>query len=396
MLVDLTDIARAEQALRDADRRKDEFLATLAHELRNPLAPLANTLGVLRQAGTDIAVTTHALAMMERQVQKLTRLVDDILDVARITKGTFTLRQERVDLVATVHQAVESIQHDITEAHHELALCVPSDPVWITGDSVRLEQVIANLLSNAVKYTEPNGHVALSLEVVRDETESPVALLRVTDNGIGLAPELRERIFDLFARGDVSYSRQRGGLGIGLSLVKSLVEMHGGAVNAYSEGVGRGCELVVRLPLSVPPPPATGEESEGKTTSRSRTTWRRILVVDDNVDAAESAAMLLELAGHEVRVCHSGAAGIDAAAAFRPEVVLLDIGMPGMDGYEAARRMRQLPDLAAALLVAVSGYGSNEDRRRSAEAGFDLHLVKPADYTLLLSLLDESAALPRT
>ncbi|HET6574058.1 MAG TPA: chemotaxis protein CheB [Fimbriiglobus sp.] len=377
--VDATALKAAEQALQETDRRKNEFLATLAHELRNPLAPLSNSLEVLRRSGPDIAAVEQGRAMMERQVRKLTRLVDDLLDVSRLSRGSIILRWQAVDLVAVAAQAVESVQHHFDAEGHVLSASLPSGPVWVHGDPVRLEQAVANLLHNAAKYTKPGGRIALSLDVAGWE-----AVLRVQDSGIGLAPENLLRVFDFFVRSDDSYTRDKGGLGVGLALVKSLVEMHGGTVEASSSGADQGSEFVIRLPVRSEPP---AEERTKSKSFETAPTPRRVLVVDDNVDAAQSEAVLLRMSGHEVHVAHSGPDALEAAAAFRPEVVLLDIGMPGMDGYEAARQLRRLPGLEAVKLVALSGYGTDEDRHRSAAAGFDAHLVKPADPVALTKFL---------
>ena len=383
VLVDITVQKRAENTLREVDRRKDEFLAMLAHELRNPLAPLATNLELLRQTGGD-AGTERAQAVMARQVDKLSRLVDDLLDVSRVNQGKIELKMEPVDLVGVVPAAVESIQHQIDAQGHELSVSLPSVPVYVRGDRARLEQVVANLLGNATKYTDRGGRIGVTLL-----REDGTVVLRVRDTGIGIAPELLPRVFDLFTQADTSYARARGGLGIGLSLVRQLVGLHGGSVEARSEGLRRGSEFVVRLPVltesQVAPTPVAPPRADEQPVPALAP--RRILVVDDNVDAAESLAELLRMFGHDVQVAHTGPDAVAAAAASRPEAVVLDIGLPGMDGYQVARALRKLTGGRELVLVTVSGYGQEEDRRRSREAGCDAHLVKPADLTALQQLL---------
>jgi PAS domain S-box-containing protein len=385
--VDITEQRSAEESLREADRKKDEFLATLAHELRNPLAPLSNVLEILSRTGADISSFHEGREIMDRQVRKLTRLVDDLLDVARIRQGKIELRKELVDLSSLVPQALESVRHYIDAGGHTLTVSVPEEPVELHGDAVRLEQVIANLLHNAAKYTDPGGEITLSLVTVNPGTEFSTrdAVLSVRDTGVGIAPELLDRIFDFFVRADVSYSRNASGLGIGLSLVKSLVENHGGRVEAKSAGLGQGSEFVVRLPLR---PGAKAKEAKATRKGQEpKPDVRRILVVDDNVDSAQSGARLLRLFGHEVQTAFNGPDALEAMSVFRPEVVLLDIGMPGMDGYEVARQIRSQAGFDAVALVALSGYGSEDDQARARKAGFDRHLIKPVDYDALAKLL---------
>ena len=374
---DVTERKRAEEVLREADRRKDEFLAMLAHELRNPLAPLRTGLHLLRLAGGDRAQAEQVLGMMGRQVEQLVRLVDDLLDVSRIMRGKIELRKQPVELAEVLGHAVETARPLIDAQRHELSVSLPAPAVLLDGDPVRLAQVFGNLLTNAAKYTEPGGHIWLS-----GAGEGDMAIVRVRDTGIGMAPETLPFVFDLFVQADRTNTRARGGLGIGLTLVRRLLEMHGGSVTASSDGPGKGSEFVVRLPALVRGEAATAAARAGDdtVTDGSSTARRRsILVVDDNVDAAETLAMLLRLDGHHVRVVHDGPAALEAARSRVPEVVLLDIGMPGMDGYEVARRLRQLPGLAGVVLVALTGWGQEQDRQRSKEAGFDHHLTKPAD-----------------
>jgi PAS domain S-box-containing protein len=380
ILTDVTDRKRAEEALREADRRKDDFLATLAHELRNPLAPLRTGLHLLRLAGPDRATAEQALAVMERQLAQMVRLIDDLMDLSRITRGKLRLRKERVDLADVVRSAVETARPLIETSAHRLAVALPPEPVWLDADPTRLAQVLANLLNNAAKYTERGGDI--SLTAARAEGEVVVS---VRDTGIGIAAEHLPRLFEMFSQAAPALERSQGGLGIGLALVEGLVEMHGGTVAAKSEGPGKGSELVVRLPVAdaspVPAPSVPGGERPGASLGR------RVLVADDNRDAADSLATMLRLAGHEVHAAHDGQEAVEAAAWFRPEVALLDIGMPRLNGYEAARRIRELPWGKGVVLVAVTGWGQEEDRRRAREAGFDHHLTKPADPAAIERLL---------
>jgi len=372
---------RAEQ-LADADRRKDEFLAVLAHELRNPLAPIRNALHILKMPAADAATIGHAKELMGRQVQNLMRLVDDLLDVSRIMRGRIELRKERIDLAAAVERAVETAAPTIKDARHELTVSLPTEPLTVEADPVRLAQAIGNLLHNAAKYTEPGGRIALIAE-----REGEQAVVHVRDSGIGIGAEMLPKIFDLFVQADRALNRAQGGMGIGLTLVRTLVQLHGGSVKVKSDGPGKGSEFVIRLPTAVRAAreATCGESAPGM--PPPRLPRRRVLVVDDNVDAAESLAVVLRLAGQEVRVVHDGAAALEAAHADRPDVIFLDIGMPGMDGYEVARRLRDDPVLRGAVLVALTGWGQPEDRRRSREAGFDHHIVKPVDPDVMQTLL---------
>jgi two-component system CheB/CheR fusion protein len=381
--LDTTERKAAEEALREADRRKDEFLAMLAHELRNPLAPIRNALHLLTQTSAEATAGTWAKEVMARQVQHLARLVDDLLDVSRITRGMVQLRKERVDLGVVVARALEAARPSIDDQRHQLSIALPSARVVLEADPTRLEQVLTNLLNNAAKYTDPGGHIW-----VEAAQEPGGVVVRVRDTGIGMAADLVPRVFDLFSQADCTLARSRGGLGIGLTLARRLVELHGGSIAAYSAGPGRGSEFVVRLPAGAEAtPPATPLTPKTAEPSRPATSGRRVLAVDDNVDAARSLAMLLRSWGHEVRVAHDGPEALKMASAFRPEVVLLDIGLPGMDGYEVAGRLRREVGLARALLVAVTGYGQEEYRRRSFAEGFDRYLVKPVDPHTLRELL---------
>jgi PAS domain S-box-containing protein len=373
--------------LKEADRRKDEFLATLAHELRNPLAPIRNSLQILRMPRIGEEVVRQTTEMMERQVHHLVRLVDDLLDVSRVMRGKIELRRESIELASIVARAVETAQPLIDAQGHSLEISVPRESMLLYVDPVRVAQIVGNLLTNAAKYTQANGRIWLSAT-----TEGPQAVLRVRDTGIGIDPALLPHVFDLFVQADHSFAKAQGGLGIGLTLVKNLVEMHGGAVVARSEGLGKGSEFVVRLPLATPPP--TTEEAIGESAkSPGARLGHRVLVVDDNRDAATSLSMLLKLHGHDVCTAFDGRKSLAIAAELRPAIVFLDIGMPGMDGYEVARRLRTIPGLEDVVLVALTGWGQAEDRRRTDEAGFNHHLVKPPEPNVidgLLATLDKS------
>jgi two-component system CheB/CheR fusion protein len=374
---DITVRKQAEEALKEADRRKDEFLAMLAHELRNPMAPIRNALEIMRRAGTGPLVEP-ARQMIERQVRQVVRLVDDLLDVSRITRGQIELRRGPVDLAAVVAQALETCRPHLDARRHQVTVSLPPEPWYLDADPTRLAQVFSNLLNNAAKFTEEGGHVELTAERQGQEV-----VVRVRDSGIGMTEEMLTRAFDLFTQADRSLHRTQGGLGVGLTLARRLVQMHGGTVAAFSDGPGKGTELVVRLPSlqGTWPADATSPVASGPGTCR------RILVVDDNVDSADSLAHFLGMAGHRVYTAYGGPAALEAARAYRPEAVLLDIGMPGMDGYELSRRLRQEPGLERILLVALTGYGQEEDRRRSREATIDYHLVKPVDPEALEALL---------
>ncbi len=389
---DITDRKLAMDALQEADRRKDEFLATLAHELRNPLAPLRNGLQVMNLAKDDSAAVERARAMMERQLQQMVRLIDDLLDLSRISRGKVELRRERAELAEVIANAVETSRPLIEQSGHRLTVDLPAGPLVIDADVLRLSQVIANLLNNAAKYTERGGRIGLRVQ--RSEAGDEVSL-HVTDNGVGIPAAMLPQVFQMFTQVDRSLEKSRGGLGIGLNLVKRLVEMHGGTVEARSGGRGQGSEFIVRLPLAdvpaegagvatAPEAPAADPGEPGGPPER-RT--RRVLVTDDNVDAATSLAMMLELMGNEVRIAHDGLEAIAAAEELRPDVILLDIGMPRLNGYDACRRIREQPWGAGIYIVALTGWGQEEDKRRSREAGFDHHLVKPVDPVALGELL---------
>jgi len=360
------------ERLRDSDRRKDEFLATLAHELRNPLAPIRNALQIIQIAGNNGPAVEQARAMMERQLGQMVRLIDDLLDVSRISRGKFELRKERIELAAVIKSAVDTAQPLIDAAGHQLTVSGSARPVYLDADPVRLAQVFSNLLNNAAKYMERGGKIWLSVTPADGDV-----VVSVRDTGIGIPAEALPTIFDMFSQVDHSLERAQGGLGIGLTLVKQLLEMHGGRIEAKSEGSGKGSEFIAHLPVvNVAPPREATDPAEQP---RARTPSCRILVADDNRDAAESMSMVLRLMGNEVRTVHDGLQAVEEAAAFRPDVVLLDIGMPHLNGYDAARRIRGERWGKSTLIVAMTGWGQDEDKRRAAEAGFDRHFTKPVD-----------------
>lgn len=374
-------VRSALEASLEADRRKDEFLITLAHELRNPLAPIQQAVQSLGQEGLARSDLELAREILRRQVRHLTRLIDDLLDMSRVRLGKIELRKERFELATVVQGALETSRPLLDACRHAFALTLPAEPVWVEADAARLAQIVTNLVNNAAKYTNECGHVSLTAE-----REGPEVVLRVQDDGIGISLDMLPKIFDLFTQVDTSRVRSRGGLGVGLALVKNLVQLHGGTVAVRSAGKDRGSEFIVRLPIAVEGPRvlrAKPPEPLGLPAPRCL----RLLVVDDNVDSAESFAILLRFSGHEVRTAYDGPSALGMVADYAPRVVLLDIGLPGMDGYEVARRLRQHPATAGALLIAVSGYGQAEDRNCSREAGFDHHLVKPVDFEELGSLL---------
>ncbi len=372
---------RAEE-LAEAHRRKDEFLAMLSHELRNPLAPIRNALQFMRMSGKLDPASAQARDIIERQATHLSQLVDDLLDVTRITRGKVQVRRERIDLATVAHSATETVRPLLETRQHRLTLDLGTEPVLADADSLRVEQVITNLLTNAAKYTDPGGQIWLTIS-----REGEQAVIRVRDTGIGIPPELQARIFDLFMQAEPAFDRSLGGLGIGLTLVRRLVELQRGSIAVYSQGPGHGSEFTVRLPLYKPapdaPPPVTPEVASAVRQPRTR----RVVIVDDNKDGAESLAMLLEFWGHEVKVAYDGPSALKTVQAENPDVVLLDIGLPGMDGYQVARRVREHAQNSHAVLVAMTGYGQDEDRRRTRQAGFDYHLTKPINPGALQDLI---------
>jgi PAS domain S-box-containing protein len=376
------DLRRLAADLSEADRRKNEFLALLAHELRNPLAPISNAVRALRTGLSDGAALQSASEMLERQVGHMARLVDDLLDMNRITRGKIELRTEHIELTPVINQAVEATRALYQSMDHELTVTVPPQPIYLDADPTRMAQVMGNLLNNACKFTERGGHIHLSVE---QEGES--VAIRVRDSGIGIVAEQLPHVFDMFMQVDTSLERSRGGLGIGLMLVKNLVEMHHGTVEAHSDGLGRGSEFIVRLPMLVADAQPQAMAPVSKPTSTLR---RRILIVDDNRDGATSLALLLTVNGHETDTAHDGLEAIEVAERFRPDTVLLDIGLPKLNGYEVCRRIREQPWAKDVLLVAVTGWGQEEDRYRSKEAGFNTHIVKPVDTDALVKILDST------
>jgi signal transduction histidine kinase len=374
----LAERERQAQALREADRHKDEFLAMLAHELRNPLAAVNNAVTVLKLSA-DEESRNWASDVVERQVRQLVRLIDDLLDVSRITSGKIRLRKDYVDAGSILDQAVESARPLIDERRHALTVAIERGQLPLHVDATRVEQIVLNLLTNAAKYTESGGHIWLTAKPEGDQ-----AVIAVRDDGIGIPPEKLPEMFRLFSQGDRSLARSEGGLGIGLTIVQKLSEMHGGSVQARSEGPGQGSEFIVRLPLRCAPAESRAKVQSGRHPSGK---GFRILVVDDNMDTARGIERLLKLLGNDVMAVHDGRAAVEAARTFRPDFVLLDIGLPGVDGYQVAAALRADEIHKDAVIIAVSGYGQDEDRRRSLAAGFHFHLVKPLDFDALTSLL---------
>ncbi len=374
---DITERRQAEEALREADRRKDEFIALLAHELRNPLAPLRHGLEIQRLAGTDLSALEQARTMMERQVNHMVRLVDDLLDVSRISSGKLVLRKSRVDVRDAIRDALETVQPAMREARHELRVDLPSEPLPVEADAVRLTQVFSNLLNNAARYTSPGGQI----EVVAVREGNLVAV-SVIDNGIGISSEMLQQVFDPFTQIRPAGESAQGGLGLGLPLARSLVTMHGGSIMATSAGLGRGARFDVRLPITVEAI-AAGASAPAPRAATSA----RVLVVDDNVDAAQSLAMLLQLMGYDTSAVYSGRAALEIAATYKPHAVILDIGMPGMNGHEVAQRLRESTASKSLVLIALSGFAQDDDRLRSMRTGFDAHLGKPVEPATLEALL---------
>jgi PAS domain S-box-containing protein len=390
--LDITERKQAEETLRDADRKKDRFIATLAHELRNPLAPIRNAVHLLRRGGGDEARLAWCRDVIDRQVSAMSRLLEDLLDVSRLTRGQFALRREPLTMAAVVGQAVEVAQPLVDAAGHSLAVTLPPEPVHVEGDLTRLAQVFSNLLINAAKYTQPGGRIGIDVRVDGDEV-----VACVTDDGIGIGAEQIPHIFEMFGQAEAALTRSQGGLGIGLALSRGLVEMHGGRVGVHSEGLGKGSAFTVHLPRAVrapvasPTPAPLRPEGEADGPAGGK---RRILVADDLRDSADSLASLLRARGYDARAAYDGEAALQLLASFRPDLCLLDLGMPEIDGYALCRRIRALPWGGETRIVAQSGWGQEEDRRRTREAGFDHHLVKPIDPDALdavLRLLDPSA-----
>lgn len=379
-----TELEQANEVLREASRRKDEFLALFGHELRNPLAPIRNSLHILNMPNATPEAVRRVKEIMENQLHHLTRLVDDLLDVSRITRGKIQLKKERIELAVAVGNAIESVRPLIEAHNHVLNLVIPPTPVYLEADATRLEQVLVNLLNNAAKYTKQGGIIS-----VVATAEGGWVEVRVRDNGIGMPPELIPTIFDVFMQAERSLDRSQGGLGIGLTLVRKIVEMHGGIIEAFSEGLDKGSEFVLRLPAAL-----TAEETRDQSvSSTSPQSSLRILVVDDSTDLAQSLEMLLELAGNDVRVANDGYGALVAYRTYHPDVVLLDIGLPGIDGYDVARQLRKEVGEQRPFIVAITGYGTDEDKRRAHEAGFDMHLTKPIDPSRLEDIISSATPL---
>jgi PAS domain S-box-containing protein len=379
---DMTERRKIEQ-LEEADRQKDQFLALLAHELRNPLAPIRTALDVLRQPNATPDVAVQAREIAERQLRHMARLLDDLLDVSRIREGRIELRKEALEVAAALRSAARLA---IDDRRHELTVTYPATPIFVSADPVRLEQVLGNLLNNAIKYTDPGGKIWLTAERGNGEV-----IIRVRDSGIGIEPLMIPRVFDLFVQGERRTEHSAGGVGIGLSVVKKLIELHDGRVEVFSAGAGKGSEFVVVLPAVEP-----GSRERNAVTDQSSAPAParklRVLLVDDNADSADGLALLLDLQGHDVRVAYDGESALEAARSFRPDVALLDIGMPSMNGYELARRLRAAPETKKTLLVAMTGWGQEEDRRKGREAGFAHHLVKPFEPSAVQKLLADFSA----
>lgn len=373
-------LQQAVAALSEQDRQKNEFLAMLSHELRNPLAPIANAVEILRLLPEETHAQREARTIIERQTAQLTRLLDDLMDVSRITSGRVTLRLETVDLTDIASSAIESARPFITQHRNELTRVLPEQAVWVHVDPARMEQVVVNLLTNAAKYTPDGGRITLSVNVVDNE-----CVLRVRDTGVGIAPEFIPRIFDLFTQAERSLARSQGGLGVGLAIVQRLVKLHQGRVEAQSS-LGVGSEFSIYLPLA-PQPPNLVTTPTPATALELNSSALRVLVVDDNVDATNSLRLLLQSDGYEVQTAYAGFEAVELARSFQPHVAVLDIGLPGLDGYEVANRIREQPDNLHTLLIALTGYGQPTDRDRAFEAGFDHHLVKPAAFGKLQAIL---------
>ncbi|MGH7520236.1 MAG: ATP-binding protein [Gemmatimonadales bacterium] len=381
---DITLQKRVQRELEEADERKNEFLALLAHELRNPLGPIRHAVKILRARTPNPEELQWATSIIDRQTEHMTRLVEDLLDVSRITRGTIELRRERVDVATVLKAAVEASNALIERARHQLRVSYPAEPLFVEGDITRLTQIVANLLDNAAKYTDPGGQIWLSAG-----REGETAVISVKDTGIGIPSELLPRIFDMFTQAGVSLDRAQGGLGVGLALVERLVKLHGGTVAAHSSGVGKGSQFTIRLPLSQVLKQPAPERREGGVSSGKRC---RILVVDDNVDSVDSLAMLLSMMGHEVQTAGDGESAMTVAKQFRPDVAILDIGLPKVNGYDLAKQMRAQPWAKDVVLVALTGWGQETHRRRSAESGFNHHLTKPVEFDVLQQILSAADA----
>ena len=387
---DITLQRRAQRELEEGDVKKNEFLALLAHELRNPLGPIRHAATILRARAPSPEDLRWATNIIDRQTLHMTRLVDDLLDVSRITRGTIELRRERVDIASILKAAVEASSVLIERSRHELHVSSPAQPVYVEGDPTRLTQVVSNLLDNAAKYTDPGGSIWLSAEQEEDE-----AIIRVKDTGIGIPTDLLPRIFDMFTQSSLALERAQGGLGVGLSLVERLVKLHSGSVAAHSSGPGEGSQFTIRLPVLQTHRHHTPERQPNHLAA-AQTTHCRVLVVDDNEDSVDSLAMLLRMLGHEVATANDGESALPLAQQFRPNVAILDIGLPKVNGYDLAKQIREQPWARSVVLVALTGWGQEQHRRRSAESGFNHHLTKPVELEVLQQILaDAESCLPR-
>ncbi len=384
-LRDITERKKAEHTLREAARRKDEYLSMLAHELRNPLAPVRNAVQLLQNVALSPSDQRQTVEVIDRQIQHMSRLIEDLLDISRMTSGKVKLKKEVVSIRSVVENATNIASPVIQSKNHQFHVVLPDQELLLLIDPVRVAQILENLLTNAAKYTEPDGVIRLHVERVNGEV-----FFKISDTGVGIAPEMLSSIFDLFTQVDQSLDRSTGGLGIGLTLVHTLVEMHGGRVEAFSEGIGKGSTFVVRLPaLQTVEASLPKDDMQDQSMKQIRT--RRLLIVDDNIDSAETLAMLLRIPGHEIQVVHDGISALKIARTYQPEVVILDIGLPQMNGYEVALKLREEAGLEKVVLIAMTGYGQEEDRRRSQEVGINHHLVKPIDFDTLQHVIDNSS-----
>ena len=390
-VADITDRKRGEEEreqlvarLQEQDRRKDEFLATLAHELRNPLAPIRNGLQIMRLAPGNLDANERIRSMMDRQLGQMVHLIDDLLDLSRISRGKIDLRKERIELASVIAQAIETSRPSIDQSGHELSIELPTSPIYVDADLTRLTQVFSNLLNNAAKFTNRGGRLRVAVQLMGAE-----AMVSVTDSGIGIPTHMLQQVFEMFTQVESNLERSQSGLGIGLSIVQRLVQMHGGSIEARSDGPGSGSEFVVRLPVALA---LVGNQPVEEANLTRPTAHLRILVADDNVDSAEILTMLLTLQGYDTKTTHDGDAALDVAATFRPDVILLDIGMPKLNGYEVCRRIRQQAWGKSMMVIAMTGWGQEDDKRKSQAAGFDFHLVKPVDLDVLFKLLSGATA----
>jgi PAS domain S-box-containing protein len=382
---DITLQRRTQRELQEADTRKNEFLALLAHELRNPLGPIRHAVKILGARAPSPEELRWATSIIDRQTEHMTRLVDDLLDVSRITRGTIELRRDRVDIAAVLRAAVEASSTLVEKSRHQLRVTPPTEPLYVEGDVTRLTQVVANLLDNAAKYTDPGGRISVSAG-----REDDMIVIRVRDSGIGISADVLPRIFDMFTQAQLPVERSQAGLGVGLSLVDKLVRLHGGTVAAHSAGPGTGSEFTIRLPAAAKAPRQAAQTGPAANPPAPRKMCR-VLVVDDNLDSADSLAMLLRIMGHDSKIAHDGEQALAVAEQYRPDIAILDIGLPKVNGYDLAKQLRQQPWAKDAVLVALTGWGQEQHRRRSAESGFNHHLTKPVEFNVLEDILTAAA-----